>query len=439
MNAAEQQIATVLPDAFSAVNPSRESVCDGPIAEGRRNAHLASLAGSMRHRGMTPEAIAAALLEENTRRCDPPLSEREVRDVASSIGRYAPARGRGLPVDGLLDAVDVAAEGRAIATAGVQYVIDRLIPDYGVLGMNVAYAKVGKTSFGHAAGAAVAGGTVFVDQQVKQRRVLDIAAEDPPEYTAWLARDLTVPAGAMTFYRRPIRFDTEGLDAITATVMDGGYGLVLVSSWQAVIAGLMKDENDNAGAVAVVERVKLAARTTGVPWLIDAHSGKGEDQSDDADPTRAMRGASAAAGAADFMLSLRYAEGPFSTRRRLSGKGRFVSFEPMLLDYDLNTGAFAVLSEGKRRHPSHCGYKLSSRAYCGTGRYGRSSKCLFLTLKSFSSRVAPITVMKNSRSPRGPRSSRTASSGNFTRRPSKVARPPTALAASSTNVSLKVG
>ena len=66
--------------------------------------------------------------------------------------------------------------------------------------------------------------------------------------------------------------------------------------------------------------------------MIDAHAGKGEDQEDDADPTNAMRGASAAAGAADYMLSLRYAKGAFGTQRRLSGKGRFVNFAPITID-----------------------------------------------------------------------------------------------------------
>src|SRR5699024_6510189 len=108
-----------------------------------------------------------------------------------------------------------------------------------------------------------------------------------------------VTPGVLTFYRRSLVLDAATLARIVHTVQTGGYGLVLISSWQAVVRGLIKDENDNAGAVAVVEAVKAAARTTGVPWLIDAHSGKGEDQGDEADPSRAMRGASAAAGAAD--------------------------------------------------------------------------------------------------------------------------------------------
>lgn len=62
----------------------------GKIPEGQRNVHLASLAGSMRRRGMSPSAIEAALIEEN-RRCDPPLAESEVRVIAKSIGRKEPS------------------------------------------------------------------------------------------------------------------------------------------------------------------------------------------------------------------------------------------------------------------------------------------------------------------------------------------------------------
>ena len=66
--------------------PSR----DEPIPQGQRNSFLASLAGSMRHRGMSSESIGTALLAENKKRCQPPLPEKEVLKIASSIGRYAP-------------------------------------------------------------------------------------------------------------------------------------------------------------------------------------------------------------------------------------------------------------------------------------------------------------------------------------------------------------
>jgi hypothetical protein len=64
---------------------------DTAIGAGRRNAHLTSLAGSMRRRGMSAEALAAALLAENVTRCRPPLPECEVSAIAASVARYSPA------------------------------------------------------------------------------------------------------------------------------------------------------------------------------------------------------------------------------------------------------------------------------------------------------------------------------------------------------------
>ncbi len=64
---------------------------DGTIPEGTRHVTLVSLAGSMRRRGMTPEAMKAALLKENEGRCRPPLSESEIERITISVGQYDPA------------------------------------------------------------------------------------------------------------------------------------------------------------------------------------------------------------------------------------------------------------------------------------------------------------------------------------------------------------
>jgi putative DNA primase/helicase len=58
------------------------------IVEGQRNDLLTSLAGSMRRRGATAEAIEAALAVENETRCEPPLPERDVQRIGRSVGRY---------------------------------------------------------------------------------------------------------------------------------------------------------------------------------------------------------------------------------------------------------------------------------------------------------------------------------------------------------------
>lgn len=48
------------------------------IPEGERNTTLTSLAGAMRRRGMSYDAILAALRAENASKCDPPLPDQEV-------------------------------------------------------------------------------------------------------------------------------------------------------------------------------------------------------------------------------------------------------------------------------------------------------------------------------------------------------------------------
>ncbi len=215
----------------------------------------------------------------------------------------------GIPEDELEDAVDVAQQGREIESAGVPYRLEGIVPALGTLGFLVAYTKVGKTTFGQALAAHIAMGRRFLDRATTAARVLALSPEDPPEYTAWMARHLDVERGRMLFHRKPLLLTPDDLGRICTTVTRQDFGLVLIASWQAVVRGLIRDENDNAGAVQLVELVKAAARHTGIPWLIDAHSGKGEDQADDADPSKAMRGASGAPGAADYTLSLRYGNG----------------------------------------------------------------------------------------------------------------------------------
>jgi hypothetical protein len=69
-------------------------VLGGPIRDGRRNVTLASVAGSLRDRGLDAETICAVLLEVNRLRCVPPLAEAEVVGIGRSIGRYPPGSPR---------------------------------------------------------------------------------------------------------------------------------------------------------------------------------------------------------------------------------------------------------------------------------------------------------------------------------------------------------
>jgi hypothetical protein len=61
------------------------------IPEGQRNDALTRLAGSMRRKALSSEAIYAALSIVNEQECQPPLPDDEVRLIAKSVGRYTPA------------------------------------------------------------------------------------------------------------------------------------------------------------------------------------------------------------------------------------------------------------------------------------------------------------------------------------------------------------
>lgn len=76
-------------DHPAAPSPSPSSA---QLSEGYRNKGLFNLACSLRHKGLSHEAIEAALQIENTARCDPPLTSNEVCLVARSAARYDPGK-----------------------------------------------------------------------------------------------------------------------------------------------------------------------------------------------------------------------------------------------------------------------------------------------------------------------------------------------------------
>jgi len=63
---------------------------DGLIPPGQRNDTLASIAGTMRRRGLRPDEIYPTLWTVNESRCQPPLDVAEVWQIAESAGRYVP-------------------------------------------------------------------------------------------------------------------------------------------------------------------------------------------------------------------------------------------------------------------------------------------------------------------------------------------------------------
>jgi hypothetical protein len=65
---------------------------DAQISDGTRNKTLTSLAGTLRRRGLDEEGMFAALVGLNAKKCNPPLPETEVAQIAHSVARYEPVQ-----------------------------------------------------------------------------------------------------------------------------------------------------------------------------------------------------------------------------------------------------------------------------------------------------------------------------------------------------------
>ena len=68
--------------------PCRPAVIPDRIQQGTRHNTLVSLAGSMYRRGMSAEAIEAALTVTNERQCDPPYDRGHIRQIMESTAAW---------------------------------------------------------------------------------------------------------------------------------------------------------------------------------------------------------------------------------------------------------------------------------------------------------------------------------------------------------------
>lgn len=141
---------------------TRQNININTILEGSRNDYLARMAGAMQRKGLSKEALLAALLEENQTKCNPPLPEREVEVICNSISRYIPEAPI-LPIQKeslIIRASEISSKGieslrdkkKVYGTSTGIEGLDRLLGGGNRLGeLNVlcASAKTGKSSFFH--------------------------------------------------------------------------------------------------------------------------------------------------------------------------------------------------------------------------------------------------------------------------------------------------
>ena len=136
---------------------------DEKVREGDRHAFLCRIAGTLRARGLSAEALEASLLEINRTMCDPPRDEADVRRIARDIGTkpageqtYPGANGTEPPdaetlraerlrklLRGVTGRIAFAEDGSVIPPPIRRYVIESVIPAK-KNGLLVGFGGVGK-------------------------------------------------------------------------------------------------------------------------------------------------------------------------------------------------------------------------------------------------------------------------------------------------------
>lgn len=276
----------------------REDKPGEPISEGVRNATLASLAGSMRRRGLSEEAIVAALQVENQKRCDPPLSDAEVDNVARSISKYKPEDEPQFEI-----MARSAPEFIANQVPAPRFLVDRIWPEQ-TIGFIGGPAKVFKSFLAMEMAAAVATGRPFLGEfdVPAPRRVLLIQSESAlGAYRERIKRiELRYGEARQLFIisNRPLTLDEiEDVDRLRLEIATLRPDLTILDPLSSFITG---DENSAHEMGAVIRLLRNLRDEFSTSFAIVHHSSKGSEGGGEA-----LRGTSAFYAACEVGLWVR--------------------------------------------------------------------------------------------------------------------------------------
>lgn len=281
-----------------------------PIPEGQRSSTLTSIGGVMRRKGLDADEIAAALLVVNAKRCNPPLSEAEVRAIAQSVTRYEPAEApetftpislgelwradptlREPMIDGLLRRGQV---GNLISTS-------KSYKTYLILGLAISMVlrRLWLDRF------PTAGGRVLVID-------LELQRPDITHRTHAIAKALHAPledvaAGIDVLTLRGRNATVEHIERMLLAIAPRTYSLVIVDPLYKTYPEDF-DENSNAKMTALYRRWERLAEHLDAALMIVHHGTKGSQSEKRVVDVGA--GASAQSRSADAHIALREHEEP---------------------------------------------------------------------------------------------------------------------------------
>lgn len=295
------------------ISSEPEHLATARIQEGLRNSTLTSIAGTMRSRGMSYEAIEAALLEDNLRRCNPPLPEAEVLGIARSISRYAPGDSN------ILSAASYQTEeaerkllfrtGKEIADeapADVPWIARPWVASGAITEVDGKVKQAGKTTFLTHLVRAALDGADFLAQPTTKTKTVYLTEQALTTFRMAMERANLLGRRDFTVLTWTDTLGVPWPSVVKAAVNEckRRVAKLLVIDTLPQFAGLPGDSENLAGnALEALKPLQLAA-AEGLAIVIVRHERKSGGSVGDSG-----RGSSAFAGAVDIVLSVRKPEG----------------------------------------------------------------------------------------------------------------------------------
>ncbi len=304
------------------------------IREGQRNDTLYRVGRGLVAKGLSREAVKAALAAENRARCQPPLPDDEVEAIAEHVvtqpGRpgFAPASGEG--ANGAdADGLGLVALGDLLSEPDEQHtwvVHDRL--PAGGFGLLAGKPKAGKSTLARCLALRVARGEPWLGFATTPGAVVYLALEEKRAEV----RDHFRALGATADDRIHIMFGSAPADALARLRREAERlrpALIVVDPLFRFVRVKAEHGNDYAAMTAALEPLMTLARETGACVLAVHHLGKGE-RSD----TDAILGSTAIFGAVDTALIMKRGE----RYRTLSSTQRYgADLDEITVDLDAAT------------------------------------------------------------------------------------------------------
>ena len=327
---------------------SDPGIIESEAIEGSRNDYLASLGGGLRRKGYSNEEIEALLLVANRKRCKPPLADKEVGQIAWSVGRYTPVDTLDINVvepvkavppppvvdpdpdadydpfswddtEPLLGAITAEQLGMTVFGEPEMIIQGLFRGDWGLM---IGIGSVGKTTFMHNVCISLAAGRPFIPiipAGQKPRRILYLDFESNPwrlQKQVGLLRDWLTP-GENDLVDKNLHFaiepqtaggpwrmtDKQSLLNVAKYIQEQKIDLLVIDT--VAQAALLNDENSNSEVQnKIVTPMRRLVRHCDVAVLLLHHEGKGKTLKGENYTQYRARGASALMDGARYQITL---------------------------------------------------------------------------------------------------------------------------------------